>query len=551
MLTQITISHFTVVDSLEVDFREGLTVVTGETGAGKSIMLDALGLCLGDRADPGAIRPGSDKADISARFDISAVPEAEQWLREHDLDADGDCLFRRVVTREGRSRAYINGRPSTLQDCAALGELLIDIHGQHAHQSLLRRSAQRTLLDNYASQSKAAQEVASIAGQWVALNDQLKTLRSSQQEQADREQLLRYQVGELDELALGTNELQTLEDEQRMLENADAIQRQAANAIDLCDSNEASVRAALNELGSDLHQGKAIDNVREMLESAAIQLGEARSELQQYLTNSENNPQRLGELEARLESIYALARKHRIMPEYLSAHHQELAEELATLDSSDERLEALEAQLAESTAAYATRAKALSAARKKSASRLEREVAKLLSKLAMGNCRFSVALKKRTQSEPHPLGAEDIELLISTNPGAEPQPLGRIASGGELSRISLAIQVVTAGNTTVPSMVFDEVDVGIGGAVAEVVGRLLADMGREAQVLCVTHLPQVAAQGQYHLQVEKTGKGKQLSSTLHQLSEPERVDEIARMLGGLKITKSTLAHAREMLNGTE
>ncbi|WP_439107835.1 DNA repair protein RecN [Congregibacter sp.] len=551
MLSQITISQFTVVETLEVDLRDGLTVVTGETGAGKSIMLDALGLCLGDRADPSAIRPGQDRADISARFDIDGMTAAQQWLKDHDLEADGDCLFRRVITREGRSRAYINGRPTTLQDCAALGELLVDIHGQHAHQSLLRRPHQRMLLDSYAGQIATAQKTASAANDWLRLRNELETLRSSQQEQADREQLLRYQVGELDELALGDTELQTLEDEQRVLENADAIQRQAASAIELCDANETGVREALTTLAEDLHQGKTIDSVREMLDSAAIQLGEARSELQQYLASTENNPQRLADVQARLESIYALARKHRIMPEQLSSHHQSLSEELATLDSSDERIEALEATLAEQLADYQSVAGKLSSARKKSATKLEKEVSKLLKKLSMSNCLFKIALNKRETSDPHPLGQEDIELLISTNPGAEPQSLGRIASGGELSRISLAIQVATAGNTTVPSMVFDEVDVGIGGAVAEVVGRLLADMGKNAQVLCVTHLPQVAAQGQQHLQVEKSGKGKQLASSLHELDENQRVDEIARMLGGLKMTENTLAHAREMLESRD
>lgn len=551
MLSQITISQFTVVETLEVDFHGGLTVVTGETGAGKSIMLDALGLCLGDRADPSAIRPGQDRADISARFDIESMPAAREWLTAHDLDADGDCLFRRVVTREGRSRAYINGRPATLQDCAALGELLVDIHGQHAHQSLLRRPQQRLLLDSYAGQLAGAQKTAVTANDWLRLRDELEALRSNQQEQADREQLLRYQVGELDELALGDLELQRLEDEQRILENADAIQRQAASAIELCDTNETGVRAALNTLEEDLHQGKVIDSVREMLDSAAIQIGEARGELQQYLASTENNPQRLADVAARLESIYSLARKHRIMPERLSAHHEALSNELATLDSSDERIESLEAALAEQLADYTAVASKLSAARKKSAAKLEKEVTRFLKKLSMSNCQFKIALKKRDRGDPHPLGQEEVELLISTNPGAEPQPLGRIASGGELSRISLAIQVATAGNTTVPSMVFDEVDVGIGGAVAEVVGRLLADMGKNAQVLCVTHLPQVAAQGRQHLQVEKSGKGKQLSSTLHELSEDERVNEIARMLGGLKMTENTLAHAREMLGGRE
>lgn len=550
MLTQITISQFTVVDRLEVNFSGGLTVVTGETGAGKSIMLDALGLCLGDRADPQAIRPGSERAEISAHFDVSAIPVAREWLLAHDLDADDDCLFRRVLTREGRSRAYINGQPTTLQDCAALGALLIDIHGQHAHQSLLRRNQQRELLDAYAGQSQLAGELGVLATRWRTLREELEALRGNAREQADREQLLRYQVGELDELALADGELMQLENEQRQLENADSIQCQAAAAIALCEQHHGGVRAALAELKDDLHRGKSIDSVREMLDSAAIQVEEARSELQHYLASCESNPSRLAEVAARLEAIYALARKHRILPEALAEHHAELTAELAALDSSDERLESMTAELETLGADYTGRARSLSAARTKAAKRLEKAVATLLAKLAMGNCRFRVALSPRSDSEPHPLGAEDVELLISTNPGAEPQPLGRIASGGELSRISLAIQVATAGKKTVPSMVFDEVDVGIGGAVAEVVGRLLADMAGDAQVLCVTHLPQVAAQGQNHLLVEKRGKGKALASTLRTLDDDERVAEVARMLGGVKMTENTLAHAREMLGAS-
>ncbi|MFK7831256.1 MAG: DNA repair protein RecN [Congregibacter sp.] len=550
MLTQIRISQFTVVDSLDVDFQTGLTVITGETGAGKSIMLDALGLCLGDRADPSAIRPGSDRAEISASFDISDVPQARVWLAERDLEAGNDCLLRRVVTREGRSRAYINGSSVNLQDCIALGELLIDIHGQHAHQSLLRRAHQRELLDAFAGQSEVARQVATLATHWRELHDQLVAFRNDQRENADREQLLRYQVRELDELSMTDDELPALEAEQRALENADTIQTQAGNAIDLCETHEAGVRAALAQLQPELHSGKAVKNVLQMLDSAAIQLQEAQSELQQYLADRESNPQRLAEVNARLDSIYGLARKHRVMPDALAGHHGSLAEELASLDSSDERLEALDAELAAARKKYANAAKKLSAARKGAAAKLEREVAGLLKKLSMANCEFTVALSLREGGEPHPLGNEEVELLISTNAGAPPQSLARIASGGELSRISLAIQVVTAGATTVPSMVFDEVDVGIGGAVAEVVGRLLADMGRGAQVLCVTHLPQVAAQGVHHLVVAKAGKGKKLSSQIQQLDATARVDEIARMLGGLKMTDNTRAHAREMLESS-
>lgn len=545
MLTHITISQYTVVADLEVSFEGGLTVITGATGAGKSIVLDALGLCLGDRADPKAIRPGSKRAEIHAQFDLTAIPAARAWLSERELDDGTGLLLRRTISADGRSRAYINGRPSTLQDCAALGELLIDIHGQHAHQSLLRKAQQRTLLDEYAAAD--SESVRSLAGRWRDAEERLRTLSAQQSEHADREQLLRYQVQELDELALADGELAALEAEQNQLANAETIQQQAGEAIALCESGADGTSSALKALDPALHDGRRMQDIREMLQSAAIQLDEARGELNQYLADRESNPARLAEVRERLEAIYEQARKHRVMPEHLQALHGDLAEELAGLDSSDERLDALREEVEGLAHDWHAAADTLSAARRKSARKLGTEVGKLLASLAMSSCQFDVALTPRADSTPHAHGAEDVEFLISTNPGAAPQSLGRVASGGELSRISLAIQVVSAGSSTLPSMVFDEVDVGIGGAVAEVVGRLLGNLAQRAQVLCVTHLAQVASQGQQHLLVEKHGDSKQVSSTLRALNDEERVEEIARMLGGVKMTEQSQAHAREML----
>ncbi|MEM6774635.1 MAG: DNA repair protein RecN [Pseudomonadota bacterium] len=548
MLTHITISQFTVVDRLEIEFRDGLTVLTGETGAGKSIILDALGLCLGDRADTGMIRPGSDRAELTASFDLKRVSAAQQWLAERDLDADGECLLRRTLSREGRSRAYINGRPATLEDCSSLGELLIDIHGQHAHQSLLRRSFQRLMLDQYADAEAAAETVASAAQAWRELNERIGNLRAMQSEQADREQLLRYQLQELTELDLGESEVGALEEEQRRLSNADALQRDTAAAITATDVAEQNCREALRAIGGGLHEDAAGAAVRDLLDSSAIQLDEARSELEHYLAGCENDPQRLTEVEARLDTVYTLARKHRVDAEQLHAQRSALEGELDGMDASDERLAELDADLRKLRERYTAAAGTLSKRRGSAARRLEKAVASLLGKLSMSNCKFSVALSAREGDQPHMHGSEDIELCISTQPGAEAQSLGRVASGGELSRISLAIQVAAAGRARVPSMVFDEVDVGIGGAVAEVVGRLLADMAEASQILCVTHLPQVAAQGQHHLRIVKRGKGRSLASDVNALSDDERIKEIARMLGGVKMTENTLAHAREMLS---
>lgn len=548
MLSHISIKQFTVVDSLEIDFASGLTVITGETGAGKSITLDALALCLGDRADPTAIRPGSNKAEITASFDISHLNAAKNWLEERDLLLEDECLLRRTLTREGRSRAYINGTPATLQDCASLGALLADIHSQHAHQSLLRRNQQRQLLDHFADAGRDVAAVAEHAVEWRELEQQLETLKNLQRDTADREQLLRYQVNELDELALADGELEKLESEQRQLENADAIQRQASTAIELCDTQHAGVRQTLSTLDADLHEGKEIANIREMLESSAIQLQEAGSELSLYLSSRESDPERLDTVQSRLELIYAQARKHRVMPEALIQHHATLSEELASLDSSDERVAALEAAIQTALEAYTKAATSLSKRRSKAAKKLEKDVARLLKRLGMAECVFNIALSTRPDGTPHPNGDEEIDLLISTTPGAPPQGLGKIASGGELSRISLAIQVATAGSTTVPCMIFDEVDVGIGGAVAEVVGRLLAEMGEQAQIICVTHLAQVAAQGNQHLRVEKRGKGAERSSDIVELDKDARVEELARMIGGVTITDSTRSHAKEMLS---
>ena len=548
MLTHITISHFTVVDSLEIEFNDGMTVLTGETGAGKSIILDALGLCLGDRADTGMIRPGSDRAELTASFDLGRVPAAQKWLSERDLDADGDCLLRRTLNREGRSRAYINGRPATLEDCSSLGELLIDIHGQHAHQSLLRRSYQRLLLDQFADAEAAAASVADTARAWRELEERIATLRATQSEQADREQLLRYQLQELEELDLGETEVGELEEEQRRLSNADALQRDTAAAIAKAEAAEQNCREALRAVSGGLHEDAAGAAIRGLLDSSAIQLDEARSELEHYLAGCENDPQRLAEVEARLDTVYTLARKHRVDAEELHAQRAALESELEGMDASDERLAELDAELRGLRERYDGAAADLSKRRSTAGRRLEKAVAGLLGKLSMSNCKFSVALTAREEVRPHVHGAEDIELRISTQPGADAQSLGRIASGGELSRISLAIQVAAAGRARVPSMVFDEVDVGIGGAVAEVVGRLLADMAESSQILCVTHLPQVAAQGRHHLRIIKRGKGRSLASDVNALNEEERIAEIARMLGGVKMTENTLAHAREMLS---
>jgi DNA repair protein RecN (Recombination protein N) len=547
MLSHISISNYTIVTALEMEFDQGMTVITGETGAGKSIMLDALGLCLGDRADPRAVRPGCNQAQIVASFDVSAIPQAQAWLTERDLHTGDECLLRRVITTEGRSRAYINGSTSTLQDCAELGALLIDIHSQHAHQSLLRKAVQRQLLDAYAGHLPLTRQVETTASDWLRAQRELELLTGARDEQTARAQLLAYQVEELDALALQPEELGALERELKLLANAEQILTGSHQALDLCEQQESGTRRALQLLDKDIHVTPEASAARELLDSAAIALNEARSELQHHIDSVEVDPQRLAEVEQRLENIYDVARKHRVLPEEVGALHQRLREELQDLADGGQRIAQLQEQLHSLAAQYASDAAKLGKKRRAAAKKLVKQATELLTSLAMGHCLLEIALASRDSTDPHPHGSEDVEFLISTNPGAAPQPLGKIASGGELSRISLAIQVVTASTGTVPSMVFDEVDVGIGGAVAEVVGKLLRTLAGRAQVLCVTHLPQVAAQGHQHLLVSKTIQGKSVETRLGCLQGEDKIQEIARMLGGVTITEQTLAHAREML----
>jgi DNA repair protein RecN (Recombination protein N) len=412
---------------------------------------------------------------------------------------------------------------------------------------LLRRDTQRRLLDDYAGQGKAAKQLEQLASEWLRRRRQLDELTAASDEQSARAQLLAYQVEELDTLKLGDGELAALVTEQKQLANAEQILQATQQALDLCEAQEDGSRAALQLLQSDALAGTTIDNARELLDSATIQLEEARNELRHHLEAVQIDPGKLADIEHRLDTIYDIARKHRVQAPGLAELHRALREELDGLTGSSARVEELAAELDKWQADYAVAAGKLSAARAKAATKLQKKVEAQLADLAMEQCRLRIALHPRNSDDPHPQGREDIEMLISTNPGQEPRPLGKIASGGELSRISLAIQVVSASVNTVPAMVFDEVDVGIGGAVAEVVGQLLRAMASASQVLCVTHLPQVAAQGHQHLQVAKTADREQAWASLSQLKADGRVEEIARMLGGIDITEKTRAAAREML----
>ena len=546
MLINLSIQDYAVVDRLEVDLDEGMTCITGETGAGKSIMLDALGLCIGDRADSKAIRPGAARTDIAACFDVNQNTRAQVWLAERDLEAAGDCILRRTITAEGRSRAYINGSPVTLSDCADLGQLLVDIHSQHAHQSLLRRPVQRSLLDTYAGAETLIVEVSETAQRWRVLQEEYARLSGQTEESDARRALLSYQIEELEVLNPQPGELEALEAQHKFLANAAYIIDSANDIAAGCEAQRDQLARIVQLANDERMTGSATNNLRELLQSALIQLDEAQAETARFAASVELDPEGLRAAEERLSALHDMARKHRAQPDALHELLATLQAELESLAGGTEVLASLEEALGDTALAWRTHAKALSERRREAAVLLSQRVMETLTDLAMTKCVFEIALIPFKDDNPDPRGAEDIEFLIATNPGATPGPLNKVASGGELSRISLALQVVAADTATSPTMVFDEVDVGIGGGIAEVVGDLLRTLGERSQVLVVTHQPQVAAKGHQHLLVTKTGEDA-VHSELTLLAGAARIEEVGRMLGGAKLTDSTLAHAREML----
>ena len=552
MLVHLSVHNYAIVEHLDLELQSGMSVITGETGAGKSIMLDALGLALGDRADSGVVRPGADKADILASFDLTDIPEARSWLSERDLDTDGPCILRRVITSEGRSRAYINGSPCPQGDLKALGELLIDIHSQHEHQSLLKPDTHRRLLDEYAGASDLARQVQLAAQRWKQTRSELERLSSSGEEQRARHQLLSYQLEELENLSLGENELEQLEQEHKTLSNAEQLLGTCRQVLELCSESDAgnvlsALTASLNRLGTFSNQPGALSEATNLLASAQIQVEEAVGELNRFIDHFDADPQRQQQLEDRLDSIYSLARKHRVQPGDLSKLQQRLLDELESLNADDEAVERLSDELAAYARHYQEKASELSQLRQAAASTLAGAVEVEMQRLGMPGGRFSIQLSPQNIDSLQPNGLELVEFQVSANPGQPLKGLAKVASGGELSRISLAIQVITAQTSRVPTLVFDEVDVGIGGPTAEVVGQLLRRLGERGQVLTVTHLPQVAAQGHQHLFVHKQRGSEETRTAVATLDAEQRIEEVARMLGGLDLTEESLAHARKML----
>jgi len=555
MLTHILVKDLAIVSGLELDFEVGMTALTGETGAGKSILIDALGLVLGDKADAQLVRAGCERAEIIAGFDLQFSPEVRDWLVGQDLDAGDECLVRRLLMRQGRSRAYINGYPATGGQLQGLGEHLVDIHGQHAHQSLLRAAHQRNLLDDYGGISALTTQVADLYRTYRERDQQLGHLRTESADLAARLEILRYQVDELAALDLDAAAIRNLDQEQKQLANLGELQDTTGCLLQRLYEGEPSLHTELSHAGADLETLSNLDTrlstTRELVEGAAIQIKEAAANLRRYLDELDLDPGLLEQVEQRLTQVHNLARKHRVPPDQIPNILQAMREELDTLGRNDMALETLAEERDHAHAAFLAAAEALSDARFQAAQKLSGTVTKAMQGLGMGGGRFAVEVTRIQPEAATAQGLDRVEFLVGTNPGQPMQPLAKVASGGELSRISLGLQVATAECGAVPTLVFDEVDVGIGGGVAEIVGNLLRTLGKARQVLCVTHLPQVAAQAHNHLLVRKLTRDGQTYAALENLGAAERVDEVARMLGGREITRKTLDHAREMIERSQ
>ncbi|BBL57653.1 DNA repair protein RecN [Methylomonas koyamae] len=552
MLLNLNILDLAVVDALDLDLDPGMSVLTGETGAGKSILLTALGLALGDRADSGYVRPGSKRAEINIEFDLSKAPLVKQWLADNELDDDSQCLIRRTVSEDGRSKAYINNRPVNLQTLQALSRQLVEIHGQHAHLTLLDGEEQRRLLDGFAGNQALLEQLNACYQNWRQAHKELQQLVKAGSDQAEREELLRYQLEELQQLDLENFDYQALADEHHKLANLGKILGVGQQQLDiLYDNDQQSVADMLGHVIHALQElsqyAAELNGVAELLGDAEIQIGEATQQLRRFLENQEADPQQLAWLENQIGVIQSLSRKHKVQPEELPELAGRFSAELHNLSHSSERIEALHADCERLLNQYRQLAADLSASRAQAGAELQQRISAAIKELGMPHGEFIVKLQTPENAEPQRNGLDQIEFLVSTNPGLPAKPLAKVASGGELSRISLAIQVTTSTDKTTPTMIFDEVDSGIGGGIAEIVGQKLRRLSRNRQVLCVTHLPQVAAQAHQHLFVAKNQKAAVTSSSVRRLSEEERVQEVARMLGGVTITENTLAHAREML----
>lgn len=547
MLRTLHIRDFVIVEQTEIHFGPGFTVFSGETGAGKSILIDALALALGERGDVSVLREGAARADITAVFDTP--PALRAWLAEREIDADDELALRRVIDAQGRSRAYINGTPATVAQLRELGDSLVDIHGQHAHQSLMRPEAQRDLLDAHGGHGELRQGVAQAWKQWRALARQLELAEKDAAGLAAERERLQWQVDELDRLGLAPDEWDALQSEHTRLSHSQSLLDGATQILDALDGESDSAHhrltAANQRIQQMLRHDTGLQGIYDELESARIAISEAVSDLNNYVSRVDLDPRRLADVEARLSAVFETARKFRTEPEALCALRDSLHAELSALQAAAD-IDALRAQAQAAQAQYDAAAAKLTTARRKVAKDLGKQVTQAMQTLAMQGGKFEPTL---AAAAPSAHGNEHVEFLVAGHAGTTPRPLAKVASGGELSRISLVLSVIASRAARVPTLIFDEVDSGVGGAVAEAVGKLLRELGERHQVLCVTHLPQVAACGNNQFLVSKTESRGTTRSRIEELDDGARVEEIARMLGGIKLTATTREHAREMLAG--
>lgn len=552
MLTRLSVRQLAIIEKLELDFANGLTVISGETGAGKSILMDSLGLVLGERADTGMIRHGAERAEIQAEFDISQIQAANDWLQKQEMDEDGELGIRRVLKQNGSSSAWVNGRKCTLSQLKSLGELLVDIHGQHEHQSLLKATAQRQLLDEYGQHHSLLNSIQQQWQEWQGLQQRYNELNNADQDRDSRLDWLSFQLKEFADLALQAGELTELEQEHKKLANAGQLLQDCQLASALLYNDDTSAQSLLSQAERALEKVAELDEALteslEMVSNASVQAQEAADALRRYADGIDLDPARLSDVEDRLAAIQDLSRKHHCDADALLSTQQRLENEYDDLAQADIRKDALEAELKTAQAAWQTSAQLLSKKRQQAAKTLSAAVTSAMQPLGMPNGQFQIAVEDASASAA---GQDKVVFEVAMNPGQPFQSMAKVASGGELSRVSLALQVVAANAVHVPVRVFDEVDTGIGGGVAQIVGQQLQKLGSACQILCITHLPQVAAHGQQHFYVHKQTDGSQTQTAVSELSQTQRVEELARMLGGLEMTEQSLAHAAEMFSSAQ